>query len=157
MQPRECRVEKLKVRAPPLVSQVFWSRKRLLGNSRWTPELSRVKRCKERWPVGAQPCPSPCPTLCGTPHIPTSPSMEPFGGSCVLGACSRPEDKLAQGSDCSPFKLRLCVITIHIETSEKQNDSVNTLLKIFILHLSVAVQFITVLLVSLHKSAMHLY
>lgn len=42
-------------------------------------------------------------------------------------------------------------------TAFHEKVSVNTLLKIFILNISVAFQFIIVLLVSLHKSAMHLY
>lgn len=42
-------------------------------------------------------------------------------------------------------------------TAFREKVSVNTLLEIFILNISVAFQFIIVLLVSLHKSAMHLY
>lgn len=58
---------------------------------------------------------------------------------------------------CFGFSLYLQADSKGAIVWHETGDVVNTSLKNFILNVSVAFQFITVLLVSLHKRAMHLY
>lgn len=115
--------------------------------------------CSKEWRGGGQGwkggvCFPRCPLMLGLMK------QERYSpNTCVLRASPHPEDKFAEHPSRACTELLCC--SDFKQTSEEprlpQNVSANTRLNIFILSVLVAFQFIIVLLVSLHKSTMHLY